>query len=305
MAEYYADRRLIRELFEIPIVPDKIKAMCAIYERWEFRRGFDCKCGNKVTLKLVKTEGLSATASATLQGTIESSLGVSGFASLKASLQATLGLTVNWSQAQTEEFTYECDPPECGSCDIAIYQLVREYDLAVYKRGGFFKTGIWDRKGGASIPELTGFYTEVTDRIEQDEKCKCSPREVRADYDGRVSVDFGNICILAPYRLTQTGIDIRIAKQVISFPFFEQHKAMDLLETGLRMNFQREWLPAESIFYGKLEGDVFEAVVRIYRDPGSFGLPLPEGTLEGSPSSQVAEPHKALSKLARKEEVGA
>ncbi len=289
MAEYYADRRLIRPLFEIPIVPDKIKVMCAIYERWEFRRGFDCKCGNKVTLKLVKTEGLSAGASATLQGSIESSLGVSGLASLKTSLQANVGLTVNWSQAQSEEFTYECDPPACGSCDILIYQLVRDYDLSIYKKGGLFKASIWDHKAGAAVPELTGFYTQVTDRVEWSEGCKCPAKETRADYDGRVVVDFGNICVLAPYRLTAHGIDIRIAKRVISFPFLAYAKAVGSLETGLKMNFRREWLPDEAIFFGKLQGSTFEAVVRIYRDPGTLGATLPEIILEGS-SSQVAEP---------------
>lgn len=290
MAEYYPERRLIRQLFEIPIVTDKVKVMCAIYERWDFRRAFDCECGNKVTLKLIKTEGLSAAASAALQGSIESSLGVAGFASLKTTLQATVGITVNWSQVQSEEFTYECDPPKCGKRDISIYQLIREYDLAVYKRGGLFKAGVWDRNGGASIPELTGYYTEVTDCIEWSKSCKCPPQETRADYDGRVSVDLGNISILAPYRLTIKGIDIRIARNVISFPFFAYHEAVGSLESGLKMNFRRNWLPSETIFLGRLEGDTFEAVVRIYRDPGLSPSTLPEIILEGSPSNQVAEP---------------
>ncbi len=290
MAEYYPGRRTIRTVFEIPIQKDKIKVLCAIYERWEFRRGFDCKCGNKVTLKLAKTEGLSAGASATLQGSIESSLGVSGIASLKTSLQATVGITVNWSQSQTEEFTYECDPPRCGTCDITIYQLIREYDLSIYKRGGLFKNGVWDRKTGASIPELTGYYTEVTDRVEQSEKCKCPPAETKADYDGRVSIDFGSICLLAPYRITSKGIDIRIARQVISFPFLEYHTAVSSLETGLRMRFEGSFLPAETIFYGRLEGDSFEAIVRVYRDPGSSTSLLPEIVIEGSPSTNVPSP---------------
>ena len=289
MAEYYPERRMIRELFEIPILTDKVKVTCAVYERWDFRRGFDCKCGNKVTLKLIKSEGLSAAASATLQGSIESSLGISGLASLKTTLQATVGITVNWSQVQTEEFTYECDPPKCGICNITIYQLVREYDLAVYKRGGLFKNGVWDRKGGACVPELTGFYTEVPDRVEWSESCKCPPQDVRNDYDGRVAVDLGNVCILAPYRLTTSGIDIRIARNVISFPFLAYHEAVGYLETGLKMDFRRDWLPSEAIFLGNLKGETFEAVVRIFRDLGLSGSILPEVILKGTPSAQVAE----------------
>jgi hypothetical protein len=57
MAEYYPERRQVRELFEVPLEEDKIKAMCAGFERWDFVEGIDCKCGNKSTLKLGKAEG--------------------------------------------------------------------------------------------------------------------------------------------------------------------------------------------------------------------------------------------------------
>jgi hypothetical protein len=296
MAEYYPERRLVRELFEIPIEKDKTKVMCAIYERWNYLRHFDCKCKSKTTLKLGKTEGLSVGANATFQGSIEKTLGVPGVASLKASLTATVGITVNWTQSKTEELTTECNPPKCGECDITIYQMIREYDLAIYKRGGFFKDGVWDRKWGGLLPEEIGSFTQVADCVEQHPSCKCPPQEIKADYDGRVTVDFGNVCILAPYRLTPQGIDIRIARQVISFPFSEYHEDAAALQSGLRMNFKREWLPAEALFYGGLKGSIFKAVVRIYRDPGSLGSHLPEQILEGSPSSQVAEPKFMKSK---------
>jgi len=105
MAGYYPERRLVREIFEIPIEKDKTKVMCAIYERWNFLGHFDCKCNNKSVMKFGKTEGLSVGANATFQGSIEKTLGVPGVASLKASLTATVGITVNWTQSKTEEFT--------------------------------------------------------------------------------------------------------------------------------------------------------------------------------------------------------
>jgi hypothetical protein len=290
MAQYYPERRLIRELFEVPIERDKTKVMCAIYERWNFTGHFDCKCNSKNTMRHSKTEGLSVGANATFQGSIEKTLGVPGVATLKASLTATLGITVNWTLSETKELITECTPPKCGSCDIAIYQLIREYDLAIYRRGGFFKDNQWDRKWGGLLPEEINSFTQLADCVEQDPSCKCPPQQTKADYDGRVTVDFGNVCILAPYRLTPKGVDIRIARQVISFPFYAYHENVAALQTGLMMNFAREWLPAETVFYGELNGAVFPAVVQIYRDPGSFGSHLPEQILEGSPSSQVAEP---------------
>jgi len=141
------------------------------------------------------------------------------------------------------------------------------------------------------LPEEVRSFTQLADCVEQDPSCKCPPQPAKADYDGRVTVDFGDVCLLSPYRLTPKGIDIRIARRVISFPFASYHQDAASLELGLRMNFQREWLPSETLFYGGLKGSVFPAIVRTYRDPGSFGSHLPEHILEGSPSSQIAEPH--------------
>lgn len=284
MAHYFPERRMVRELFEIPIQENKIKVQCAIFERWEFRKGFDCKCGHKTSLKLGKTEGVSSTVSATIEGSIENTLGPAGLIQLKTSLKGTLGAAVNWTQTQTEELMYECDPPKCGACDLSIYQLMRDYELAIYRRGGIFKSGVWDKKFGGSIPEQIGRYTEVPDCVERYEKCPCPPAESKADYDGRVSIDFGNVCILAPYRLTTKGIDIRLARLVVSFPFYEYHTAVGALETALKMSFQRSFLPSEAIFLGNLEGDSFEADVRIYRDPGASTSDLAEILLQGSPS---------------------
>src|SRR2546430_6548430 len=118
MAHYFPDRRIIRELFKIDIVPDKLYVQCAIYERFEFRTNLPCTCGQKTSKKFSKTQGVSQNISATIESSIEGSLGVAGLAQLKTSIKATLGAEVNWSESRTEETNFECDTPKCGSCDL-------------------------------------------------------------------------------------------------------------------------------------------------------------------------------------------
>src|SRR5690348_441871 len=109
MAHYFPDRRIIRELFKIDIVPNKLYVQCAIYERFEFRKSFNCTCGHKTSMKLSKTEGVSTKISAIIESSVEGALGVSGLAQLKSSIKATLGAEVNWSESRTEELNFECD----------------------------------------------------------------------------------------------------------------------------------------------------------------------------------------------------
>jgi hypothetical protein len=300
MAHYFPDRRIIRELFKIDIVPNKLYVQCAIYERFEFRKSFNCTCGHKTSMKLSKTEGVSTKISAIIESSVEGALGVSGLAQLKSSIKATLGAEVNWSESRTEELNFECDPPKCGSCDLTIYQLMREHELAIYKKGGgIFRPEFWDKKWSGTIPEEVGSYAEVPDCLEWDEVCKCPPKQLNADYDGRVSVDFGDVCILAPYKFTEEGIKIRLAKLVISFPFYKYAEAVATLQTGLKMTFQRSFLPQEALFLGDLHGESFVGDVRFYRDPGAATQPLEENLLKGSPSVEQIphlEPAKEFSK---------
>jgi hypothetical protein len=293
MAHYFPDRRIIRELFKIDIVPDKLYVQCAIYERFEFRANLPCTCGQKTSKKFSKTQGVSTKISATIATFVEGSLGVAGLAQLKTSIQATLGAEVNWSESRTEETNFECAPPKCGSCDLTIYQLVREHELAIYRKGGgIFRPGFWDKKWSGTIPEEVESYAEVPDCLEWDDKCKCPPRHLNADYDGRVSVDFGDICILAPYKFTDEGIKIRLAKLVVSFPFYKYADAVTTLLTGLTMTFQRSFLPKEALFLGNLQGESYAANVRFYRDPGAATQPLEENLLKGSPSVEQIPHHE-------------
>ena len=103
MAHYFPDRRIVRELFKIEIVPDKLFVQCAIFERFEFRKSFNCTCGHKTSMKLSRTEGVSKKISATIETSVEGTLGVTGLAQLKSSIKSSLGAEVNWSDSRTEE----------------------------------------------------------------------------------------------------------------------------------------------------------------------------------------------------------
>ena len=94
-------------------------------------------------------------------------------------------------------------------------------------------------------------------------------------------------------KLTDQGINIRLAKLVVSFPFYRYAEAVTGLQTGLKISFKRSFIPQEALFLGDLQGDSFVADVRFYFEPGATTQPLEENILKGSPSVKEIPEHEA------------
>ena len=269
MPHYFPDRRKVRDLFWIPLKSKREKVSCAIYERWQFRKSVTCYCGAIGTVTYSKSKGVSETVSETLEHTIESSIGPVGIASVKAAIKQSISHQVNWSKTETEQASFPCNPPKCGRSETTIYELFREYELALYRRGWMpFRDEVWDRKWSYTVPEETGSYVGVPDTVEWDPLCRCETK-ASPEYDGRLSIDLGSLSLLVPYKQTTNGMDVRISNLVISFPFHDYKRALYGLEHGLNLPIRREFLPDALIFMGGLQGESWEANARVYKDEGT------------------------------------
>ncbi len=279
MAAYYTGHREIRKPFWIDIEKDKLKVQCAIYERWQFRESGTCYCGKSAPVKYSKQNGISETTSRTIKATIETTLGLGGVAQLKSGIEGALGHEINWSQGETREFSSECTSPQCGRSELAIYELVRDYDLVIYRRGfHIFRSNVWDIRPPCTITEMTGRYAAVEcEHVEWDESCHCPLPEREGDYDGRLSIDLGALDILAAYGIEGGRLKVRIMDKVVTFPLHDPARAAASLQRGVRITIESSFLHPALMFFGDIpDGASLDAAARIYRDAGTSAGELPE-----------------------------
>jgi hypothetical protein len=269
VAQYFTGRRKVGEQFEVKISSHK-KLLCTVFKLWEDRPGYECACGQKRKITVEKTWGISKKVSETIESTLESSFGADGVASLKSEIKGTTNHEVEWTyhEMQTEEF--ECKAPECGCHEVRIAQLVYEYELVCYERGRIFHRDVWDRRWEKTIPELTQSISSWDDTTEYDPRCKdCKSKEVPA-FDGRLSIDFGRLCMLPPYEMNPNELKIRVGKVGISYPMVSYHNTARVLEDGgLVMTFPRDFIDPPLLYLSGLEGKEVKGRVRVYSDSGT------------------------------------
>lgn len=277
MAHYFIGRQKIGEPFEAAVSSHR-KVLCTIFKRWVEKESYECNCGVPGAFKVTKTWGVSQKESEVIENAVGSSIGVKGVAELKSSIKVTSGHEVQWTYTKAEEMSYTCEPPECGSKDLTIYQLAYEYDLVGYHRGYLFKANVWDRKWARTVVEELASYSSVPDTIEYDERCKnCSPKP-SPEYDGRLSVDLGPLSLLVPYKLNKEALDIRVGKFGVRYPVLSYENTVRAVEGGsLTITLQRDHIDPPLLFLSGLEGELVEGRARVYWDQVTGRLNLEQG----------------------------
>jgi hypothetical protein len=217
MAQYFSGRRQVGNQIELKLGSEKAKLFCSIFEYWlDNVPGCTLHCGAEANAEITRTVGITTRSSETLEGTIESSIGIKGVAHLKSSLKGVMGHEVTWARSISTKMTFPCKAPKCGTYEVSIYQLIREYELSYFRRGWLFRSDLWDEKWTKTLVEETEKYDAIPDKTEYDEQCSCEEK-ISPVYYGRLYFDFGNLSLRAPYKLTSTGFDLRIAEHIIYF----------------------------------------------------------------------------------------
>jgi hypothetical protein len=82
-----------------------------------------------------------------------------------------------------------------------------------------FRHDTWNLKEQRTVPEYTETYDLIEDDFEFDERCKkagCGAPATAPDYEGRVSLDSGNVTLNAPFKISAKGfIIIRLGREEI------------------------------------------------------------------------------------------
>ncbi|MGA8940259.1 MAG: hypothetical protein WB439_13940 [Acidobacteriaceae bacterium] len=264
MAEYFPGRRLVRNRFAAVVFPGKLRVDCTIYERWEFRIEGSCSCDHEAPVEYEKTRGVSKTSSVTVEKTLEALVGAPGLMQIKGALRESLGVEVNWSGSETERFSDVCKAPKCGRATLVIYQLVREYELLIWRRGQYpYGPNVW-KQNAELVSENVSSYTAVPETTRWDKRCGCD--EVASpEFDGRLSIDMGELCLLVPYKIQPEVLQVQIANIGVSFPFMQAEGAQQL-EMGLRLPMERRFLSPALQFFANLSSESLEVEAHIFRE---------------------------------------
>lgn len=264
MTEYLTGRRKVRDSFAAAVSPGKLRVDCTVYERWEFRMEGSCSCGHSPPVEYERTQGVSETRSTTVERSVEALVGAAGLLQIKGALRKSLGAEVNWSGSETEKFSDVCKAPKCGRASLVIYQLVREYELVIWKRGEYpYGPNVW-KQTAQTIRENISSYVGVPETTKWDKSCGCE--EVASpEFDGRLEVDMDELCLLVPYKVEPEVLRVQIANIAVSFPFLQPGGAQQL-ERGMLLPMERRFLSPALQFYANLKGDSLDARARIYRE---------------------------------------
>jgi hypothetical protein len=269
MARYFTGRRQIGEQFTVNISSHK-KLLCRIFMFWEDRPGYECACAQKKKITAEKSWGLSKKMSEMIETKLKSSLGVEGISSLESEIKTATHREVEWSYHETETEEYDCNAPECGSHEVRIAQLVYEYEVELYERGWIFRSDVWDRKDKWIIPERTKSITSWDNVNDYDERCKGCKAQPSPEFIGRLSINLGRLCLLAPFKMDEKELRIRIGKIGISYPMLSYHNtARALEERGLPITLKRDYIDPPLLFLAELESEELPGTARVYLDAGT------------------------------------
>ena len=277
MTAYFAGRRRVGRFFQT-LDSGRSRVDVDIYERWEdIDASTTARCGAAGSCQIAKSEGLSEKSAYNLKGVIESTLGTAGVLSLKVQVEETIGREVNWNRGVTVTKTFPYTAPKCGRFTLTIYELTREYEIAYSRlKRRLFHPDVWETRWTKTLHEATNRHDGYPDIEEFDEACGCPGASPQSD-DGRLSFDFGSLTFRFPYRLTESGFEVQIFKQVVAFAFATGYaNGIRSLDAGVTIDVPLDVIPEPLLFLGELHGERANATVTRWFESLASALPVPD-----------------------------
>lgn len=248
MAVYFSGRR---ELGRFSMMFDNRAVLeCAVFERWEdIDNSLTAWCGSEGTIEIATEVGLTERDHVTLTNTVSTSLGLEGVASLKAKVEEVVTHEVAWRVGEKITHMVKFTAPECGRSSHIVYQKVREYELAYFRRRLLRPPESWDRL----LRERTKSYDVLPDLEEYVERCGCDEpvRVQQRSVWRRMIIDLGNVSARVPVRVDPDGMDVLFFGEVLRV----ETQPLDEFSASLPTDVVPELLKV----LGDLTGDAFEA----------------------------------------------
>lgn len=252
MRTYFPERKKVGE-FVLPVKNGRL--YCQVFEQWEdIELSTTAHCGDKGSIEIEKTVGISLRDVQTLSGSLEASIGIEAIAQFKSKVEEIIQQEVSWSESKTFKKKIEFTSPECGAGTRIVYQLVREYDLTFYPKPTFWnpKPICWERR----FREKTNSHDILRYEVKFDESCGCASPET-TPHDGLVNVVTGNVSMRVPFSRNPDGLEINLEGVPLKIPQVTLEDFSVQLPTKI--------LPEIMIFLGDIKDDSVEASFSEYR----------------------------------------
>ena len=249
MAEYFLGIREVRD-FIVELDKGSSVLKCTISEYWSPIINDSAKCGATLTYELSKKTGIKEVEKEAFEASIESSIGMKNVAQIKAVAKQTLSSEVHWETIQEEKRSVVFPSPECGKYTALQYQKLRDYHF-VFQQKGWFHKNSWQ----SYFTEHTKQYHDDSKSIDPDPDCNCRPKRPK-DFDGMLHVDFGDTSVLAPFKKTETGIEIVLNGQVATIAASG--------ESSFLVDVPSEFIPESLKFLGEMESALYSATITPY-----------------------------------------
>ncbi|WP_423149336.1 patatin-like phospholipase family protein [Rubrolithibacter danxiaensis] len=144
---------------------------CEIAEYWHPLHITSVSCENKEKRIITRTVGISKTDQTNFTSSIKGTLGIKNLLALESELKSSRNITITTQNSVTDSLEKEFAAPPCKEKNIAVYQLVRQYEFIVKKpkRFGIFK----ERIKKVIVKDYLDVYDDVTEIIANYEECDC------------------------------------------------------------------------------------------------------------------------------------
>jgi hypothetical protein len=267
MAMYFSGRRLVKS-FTREGSGDRERLEWRVFEEWrDINEGTTARCGNPGTCVVKLTRGLSEKAMSTLKDTIGGSFGVKDVWAFKAEVEETIGRELNWHAATSSEKTFTIQSPRCGCAALTIYQLVRIFEVTIYRKKWFARAdNKWAKICTRTFDEPTNNHDGLPDTLPYDPRCGCPEPSVEPKYDGFVCLDFGRISLRVPYTVTETGLEVQIDRQIINVAATDFPSLLRGLDGGLDIEVSSSFIPEPMLFLGEISVLALNGTIRRFTE---------------------------------------
>lgn len=267
MAVYFAGRKLVKT-FTQTSASGRERLDWRVFEEWrDVNEGITARCGNPGSCTVELTSGLSEKALSTLKDVAGGSFGVKDVWALKLEVEHVIGHEVNWETTRKSTKTFSIQAPKCGRSALTIYQLFRVFEITEFRKKFFtFSDEKWMKRPPRTFDEPTNNYDGVPDTVPYDPACGCPEPSTEPRFDGMVCMDFGGISMRVPYRVTQTGLEIQIDRQIVNVTTSDFPALLRGLDNGLELEVSAAFIPEPLLFAGAITEQVLTGTVRRFTD---------------------------------------